>query len=192
MDEILEVIENYIPLALFVSLIVVFPAYYLRPRYFPCKGWKFVAMFYIISCYFMASVFNANQILHEEKISSLIKSEGILMFKEPAPRSWSGYYLINLETKNFMFKPEFMWRDNPEKYLSEKVTLWTNERKIVYQMQVGEKIIIDIENSNKKVPLKNVEYIILWIIILIFMILPAFGFLHVLNNHYKKIEEKKF
>ena len=185
MEEILQyLVDGNFYFTLFFVLIFIPILYYLRPRYFPCKYWKIVVLFHIMLGLFTVHICEADNILYKEKISTLIKTEGILKYKEPRSRSRGGYYLEYLEGKKIMWL-SFVLCDSPKNYLLEKTTVWHDDRKVVYHMQVDEKIIFDIEESNKKVWLGNLFYFETWLTVFIIMLISIFAMLHELNNHHK-------
>ena len=191
MEEILQDIHEFpdfgfIFVLLFISLIGIPTAYYLRPPHYPCKYLKIVVLLHIVIGVVVTHFIGTDQILHKEELPFLTKSEGILKYKEPRSRNRGGYYLVDLSDGNLCWLSFMLCDDSPKEYLSKKVTIW-HDNTVVYQMQFDDEIIFDIDNSNKKVWLGNLFYFETWLTVFIIMLISIFAMLHELNNHYKGV-----
>ena len=171
------------------------PIYYLRPRYFPCKGWKKVAAAYVILLLISANFCVFSEWLHEENINSLIKVEGILDYHlSHSSRGGASreYYLRNelnrRQSKDFktLLCTIGDYDKFFEKYLSENMTVWYNGNGYIYQMQVGDEIIVNIDDANKKVFNGNLRHFDLWGFYVVLITAVCLAGLNGLNNNYKK------
>lgn len=170
----------------FYSLIFGLLIYHFRPHYFPCKGWKRFAVCYVILCLITANFFIFSEWLHEEKISSLFRAEGILNYRL-VYKGAHQYYILDKITQRKYDMDFFLCDIDPEKYESQSIIVWYNVKNYVYQMQIGDEMIVSLEDANKNVGHRNYFSIESWFPI--FLLITAFCLsrLYELNNHYKKV-----
>ena len=167
----------------------------MRPRYFPCKGWKKVAAFYVILLIISANFCVFSEWLHKENIDSLIKVKGILdyrLFYRSKGGTLNIYYLRDEKDhwKSNDFKFMLCSIGDPdkylEKYLSENMTVWYNGNGYVYQILIGDEIIVNIDDANKKVFIGNLRHFDLWGFYVVLITAVCLAALNGLNNNYKK------
>jgi hypothetical protein len=162
--------------------------YTLRPRYFPCEGWKKVAVCWIVLCLVVAEFCVFSEWVDKEEISSLQKIEGTLdyyWFHTAKGRPYKSFHVSN--EKQFK-TPSFALCDiDLSEYESKNVTIWYNKNDYVYQMQVGDEIVANIDDANKKVDDLNWWHFNFSWMFFIIITMICLRWLYDLNNGYKKI-----
>ena len=193
MEEILQEIDEFPTSGFFVEpiliLIISFFIYDFRPRYFPCKFWKPLAIIYIFVYMYFLHYIEMDIILWQEDIPNLVQSDGILMYKEHQKGQNSGFYLID-EKGNRISWLNFMLCSNGidiHNHLNKNITVWRRSR-VVYQLQVGDSIIYDIGRSNQKVWLGNLFHFMNQLFLFFAVLFGYFLMLYTLNGDYKKKE----
>jgi hypothetical protein len=129
-------------------------------------------------------VFVFSNWLNKEEISSLIKSEGILECSIDAEDT-KKYFVVSENPKYRQCVKFFLCDIRQEKYLSENITVWHNVECYVYQMQIGDKMIVSIDDANKNVWYGNLCHFFWMFPILIPLTLYCLLALSYLNNHYR-------
>ena len=193
MEEILQEIDEFPTSGFFVEpiliLIISFFIYDFRPRYFPCKFWKPLAIIFIVIYVYSLHYGELDIILWQEDIPNLVQSNGILMYEEPQKGQDSGFYLID-ENENRIIWLNFMLCYNGidiHNYLNQNIIVWRKSG-VVYQLQVDDNIICDIWRSNQKVWLGNLLHFVNQLLLFSIELFGYFLILYTLNDDYKRRE----
>ncbi len=174
-----------------ISLSVLYSPfiYALRPRYFPCEGWKKVVACWVVLCLIVAEFFVFSEWVDKEEISSLQKIEGTLDYYQRYTSRGTPYkkfYVIN-EKNNIHFISFALCDISSADYKSENVIIWYNKNDYVYQMQVGDGIVANIDDTNKNVDDLNWRHFNFSWMFFIIITMICLRWIYDLNNGYKKI-----
>ena len=104
LEDIFQQINEFPTSGFFVEpiliLIIAVFIYDFRPRYFPCKFWKPLAIIFVVVYMYYLHYIEMDIILWKEDIPNLVQSNGILMHKEPQKGKNSGFYLADEKWKS--------------------------------------------------------------------------------------------